>query len=97
MDWHLTHLEFAEQKAKLLGKSLPSEVVPATPEETIDDDRLAATLSTSAGCKAFLISRGCSVTQSGEYVWEVFQPSGITVFARSPAVLKTIAARFASE
>ena len=94
---HLTREEFAEQKARLLGKGQPLVVEQPAPAETINQNRLAAELSTPKRCKDFLISRGCRVSRPTEYIWEVLQPSGVTAYARSPEVLQALAMRFASE
>ena len=47
-------------------------------------------------CTAHLVANGCSVLRLMEGVWEIYLPTGVTVFARSLEALQSVAARFAS-
>ena len=94
---HLTSDEFSEQKSRLLGRSTAPRTKPVSTEASVSRQRLEAELSSPERCKAFLIARGCRVTQPTEYVWEVLQPSGVTAFARSPEALQAIAIECAAE
>ena len=92
----LTSEEFAEQKSRLLGKpSVPVEQPKV--EDSSEYKQLLASLATPLKCQYFLVSRGCRVTRPTEHVWEVLQPSGITVYARSPEALQTMAIQIARE
>jgi Short C-terminal domain len=99
---HLTAEEFAAQKARLLGAAGSTSATAAssgtpgvgtmTPQRRAELD---SELSTPERCRTFLVSKGCTVHSPSDHVWEVVEPSGVTAYARTPEVLKSIAMKYA--